>query len=172
MGKEDEALYHGTARVLINRCCDVAESEELSKHLSLTEDDFDEFHMQKRHLALKTVFFTSVMTIEPKNRNMFINIFADDIERHDGVMSMPKDVRKMQEKVNREIDGAYLSVFKDVTSNLNETNLMEPVDVLMENFSRLFAILLNQKGNKQYIEIGNKIFQKHNRLASHVLKSL
>ena len=169
--KEDELRYHAAARVLINGCCDVSESEELSKHLSLTEDELSDFHTQKRHLALKTVFFTAAITMEPKKRNLFVKIFADNIKTHDKVMSMPKGVKEMYEKMNYAIDGAYLSVFQDVTNNLNATK-KEPVDSLMENFSELFAILIEQKGSKQYIEIGKIIFQKHHRIATHALNSL
>jgi hypothetical protein len=168
--KERELRYHAAAKVLINGCCSIPESEELSKHLSLTENAFREFHRHKRHLALRTVLLTAAITLDPTKRNLFVTIFQYDIASHDNLKAMPKDVREMYEEVNSAFDGAYLSVFQDVTNNLDTTN-KEPVDSLMENLSNLFATLLQQEGSHQYIEIGKKIFQKYHRISTLLLRA-
>jgi len=169
--KEDDALYHGTARVLINGCCDVSESEELSKHLSLTEDEFNDFHIQKRNLALKTVIFTATITMDVKKRNFFNDIFINNLLIHDKVMTMEKEMRDMYLNQLNAVDNAYLNIFNYVTENLNATN-KAPVIVLMESFSKMFAALLNEKDNDEYIEIGKKIFQKYYKIATNLFCSL
>jgi len=167
----DLAQYHATAKVLVNHSCDVSVTEELIKKYKIDPEIFDDFHMQKRHLALKTVMFTAAITMEPKKRNMFIDLYQKYIDAHDGVSDMPEDIKPMYKKINATIDNAYLSAFQHVTNSLDEADV-EPVKILMESFSELFAALLDRKGDELFIEIGKNIFGRQYKIASHSLGSL
>jgi hypothetical protein len=168
---KDDIQYHAAAKVLINMCCDLEESKKFAKALHLKEDDFSDFHINKRNLACKTVLYTAAISMEPIKRDKFVKIFIERKKSHDDIDNAPPNIREMLIKMNNICDQAYHEAFTHVTNNLSRTQ-KDPVESLMDSFCRLFCSFLNQDGNLAYLEVGQEVFHHHHRITLHALKNL
>ena len=168
---EEDVKYIATARALLERCLDVQESEILSEGLGLSEEEFTDFHVNKRTLAFKTVMYTAVISMEIAKRNKFVEIFINEKETRENIKKAPKDVQKMLMEMRERDDRVYHSIFEQVTKYV-ESNQCDPIDVLCQGFSKIFVTLLDQEESDIYLNIAKKIFHKHHDMAMKFLQEI
>lgn len=168
---DSDIKYIATARALLERCLDVDESNNLCKNLNLSDSEFSDFHVNKRFLALKTVTYTAVISMEPEKRIKFVEIFIREKDARENIKAAPKNVQKMLRLMDEAHDGAYHSVFEKVT-NYIQNNQCDPIEVLCEAFSRTFCSFLEQESSEVYMNIGKTVFYKHHNLAMEFLPKI
>lgn len=168
---EDDIKCIATARALLERCLDVEESSKLSHDLRLTKEEFSEFHVQKRFLAIKTVVYTAVISMEIQKRNKFVEIFIKEKEERENIKQAPKGVQKMLIAMNEASDGAYHSCFEKVTKYVQQ-NECEPVEILRDGFSQVFCAFLEKEKSEIYLNIGRNVFDKHHHFAMTFLEKI
>lgn len=163
--------YIATARALLERCLNIDESRDLSKNLCLSKNEFSDFHVNKRFLAIKTIIYTAVISMEVKKRNKFVEIFIKEKDARENIKGAPKDVQKMLLIMNEAQDGAYHSIFEHITEHINQYQC-EPVEALCEGFSKTFCAFLDQEDSDIYRDIGRRIFFKHHDFAMNFLPKI
>jgi hypothetical protein len=163
--------YIATAKALLEHCLNIDESKELSEDLRLSKEEFRDFHVNKRFLAIKTVLYTAVISMDVQRRNKFVEIFIKEKDARENINGAPKNIQEMLRNINEAHDGAYHSAFEHITGNINQYQC-EPVEALCEGFTITFCAFLDKEGSDIYQHIGKKIFYKHHNLAMRFLPEL
>jgi hypothetical protein len=154
---ENERFYHAISKIGVDMVCDYTSTQMAIETFDLPKCDSETLHIEKRFLAIATIIVTTGMCIESDKKNKLISIFKSYLDDNDGIKDMSTNFQKSYNMAMQFHINAYL----DVEAKVRKANAENPflsLDLLCNEFSKLFANFCEQSQNEIYIEIGRTIF--------------
>ena len=162
--KKNKKSFVPLARTLLNKSCGVDDSDSYTKKIGLTGNSLEDFHINKRYLAMSTIICTAMINYDDEECRDFLLTFKAEKESRENIANAPIEIQDAHRKFDKMQFNTYLAAYKNLRK---EINVNEPgfADKLATEFSKIFCAFSEKEEDGEFFNAGREIFKSNMRIA-------